>query len=293
MKRSLKGLLLSLKILIIELIAVHVPAQTVEETYALSCDLMKYEQYEYAVKTLQRVLFFGKDPLFHQAYKNIADCYFFMKDYDRAAKYYDLAYFAEDDEILKMALILKKSSALLLERKFNLALAELYNLPDSTPDSIASAKFLLLGIANFGAGYYESSKQAFEQFAGQSNPETIRQIDAQFHLVDKAGKIKPKTARILSAIFPGSGQFYAGDLKNGFNSLLLTGGLAVLTVYVAVTFSLFDAFISILPWYQRYYTGGIKKAAIIAQSKTETKKATAYREIIHEISKTRAGHSPK
>lgn len=173
-----------------------------------------------------------------------------------------------------------------MQKQFNLALAELFNLPDSLGYGLEPHKQLLLGIAHYGAGNYGMSKMAFEHFIG-NKPETISLLNVQFERVEKAGRINPKTARILSIIIPGAGQFYVGDIKNGINSLLLTGGLAVLSVYVAMTYSILDAFISIIPWYQRYYTGGIKKASIIARNKRDAKRANAYRQIIRIISDTK------
>ena len=61
-------------------------------------------------------------------------------------------------------------------------------------------------------------------------------------------------------IIPGSGQIYAGDWRNGLNSLLLTGGLMTLGIYTISAAGFIDGIVMVGPWYQRYYTGGFKRA---------------------------------
>ncbi|NJK95024.1 MAG: hypothetical protein HC905_09040 [Bacteroidales bacterium] len=57
----------------------------------------------------------------------------------------------------------------------------------------------------------------------------------------------PRTASILSLCFPGLGQFYAGDIKNGINSLLLTTALVSLGVKISLEQSIWDGIFLLCP----------------------------------------------
>jgi len=87
----------------------------------------------------------------------------------------------------------------------------------------------------------------------------------------------------MSRIIPGSGQLYAGDIKNGLNSLLLTGGIALLGVHLYNQYSLFDAIMSAFPWFARYYKGGYHKAFEIAYQKRSIRRDRTYKQILKTI----------
>jgi hypothetical protein len=84
-------------------------------------------------------------------------------------------------------------------------------------------------------------------------------------------------------ITPGLGQAYSHDLKSGLNSLLLTSGLIALGINISIRYSPVDAIFAILPWYQRYYTGGFGKAGEIASRKRQLKRNEVYNKILKMI----------
>jgi hypothetical protein len=84
----------------------------------------------------------------------------------------------------------------------------------------------------------------------------------------------------MSIFLPGLGQFYAGDIKNGLNSLLLTGGFFTIGFIVAINYSLVDAMVAVVPWIQRYYVGGYNRAAGIAENKKKSKQDKVYQAIL-------------
>jgi TM2 domain-containing membrane protein YozV len=91
---------------------------------------------------------------------------------------------------------------------------------------------------------------------------------------------KPGLAKLFSIFIPGAGQFYAGDIKNGFNSLLLTGGFLALGIYSLLFFTPFDAIVTVAPWFQRYFMGGYKRAALIAADRLNEKQNRIYLQIL-------------
>ncbi len=84
---------------------------------------------------------------------------------------------------------------------------------------------------------------------------------------ERVAKKNPKTARVLSMILPGAGQFYAGDIKNGLNSLLLNALLGFWFVTTGLAYTFVDAAATVTPWLFRYYGGGIRRAGEIVEKK--------------------------
>jgi hypothetical protein len=112
--------------------------------------------------------------------------------------------------------------------------------------------------------------------------ETIKKnkIDSLFIVLESIKGPKPKKARILSTILPGLGQLYAGDIKNGINSFILTGGLIVLGINTAINLTLLDALMTVAPWFQRYYMGGYNRAENIAAEKFKEKQNRVFLSIL-------------
>lgn len=80
-------------------------------------------------------------------------------------------------------------------------------------------------------------------------------------------------------IIPGMGQFYAGDIKNGINSLLITSAFMYLMVNTSIQYSVFEA-TSVLPWFSRYYVGGFNRAQTITINRVEDRQYQIYLQIM-------------
>jgi hypothetical protein len=110
-------------------------------------------------------------------------------------------------------------------------------------------------------------------------------VNELFEKNKKISKISPKKAKVLSMIMPGLGQLYVGDVKNGLNSFLLSTGLLALGLRSAFINNPLDAAIATLPWFQRYYQGGYKKAELIAVAKIQEKRYKIYNQLLDEVDK--------
>jgi TM2 domain-containing membrane protein YozV len=109
-------------------------------------------------------------------------------------------------------------------------------------------------------------------------------LDLEFKAIKKSEKrFNPHTAWMLSMILPGTGQFYAGEVIEGFNSSLLLGGLFFSAVLIAKEYSFFIALVTILPWFQRYYMGGANKAERLTMEKQMVKRNDSYQSILLRI----------
>ncbi|WP_339924018.1 hypothetical protein [uncultured Cyclobacterium sp.] len=253
-------------------------AQTVSQTFDYGLNLMELNRPKEAIAAFQRVLFFGNEDFQQKVFPNIAECYFLLEDYSTASRYFDLAYFAATADTSKTNYTFKKIESLVREKSFLFAMVELLNLPENLPPALTNRKLLYAGIIHYGLGEYDESKASFLQIVSAKTLQM--KIIESFSKLEKVEKINPKKARIMSMIVPGLGQFYAGDVRNGINSLVLNGSFAYLTLQTMFNYSIWDAAISILPWYQRYHMGGYLRAEEAAYEKIQRETAEIFQEII-------------
>jgi hypothetical protein len=109
-------------------------------------------------------------------------------------------------------------------------------------------------------------------------------IKRDFYAIKKAEKrFNPRTAYFLSLVLPGTGQFYSGSIKEGLNSAILLDGLLFAAVLLAREYSTVTSFVTILPWFQRYYLGGANKAERLAHEKQLAKRNDIYQNILQTI----------
>lgn len=250
------------------------------ETVAFADGQQTMGHHDIAIKAYKRALYFQNDDFKENIFDRIANSYYQLEDFGDAAKYYDLAYAYETNEDAKTEITLRKAFCLLVEKEYSLSLLELFSLEGGLTKEQKGQRDFYTAIAYFGMDDFEKSREYFKLCV--ENEEQKAEIDELF---EKNGRIKlnPKTAKVLSMILPGLGQFYAGDIKNGLNSMILSAGLITLMIHTSIQFTIFDAIISIGPWYQRYYMGGFKKAEVIAQEKLYKKREVIYLQIIDII----------
>jgi hypothetical protein len=137
---------------------------------------------------------------------------------------------------------------------------------------------LLAGMASFYLDDFETARNYLLKCAEAS---VTQVIDSGFTVIGHLEKrYNPKLARVMSIIFPGSGQIYAGDLKNGLNSFGLIAGLAATATALSASILFIDAAIIIFPWFQRYYMGGYQKAYAITLDKQKNRKNEVFAHLI-------------
>jgi hypothetical protein len=262
-------------------------SQDMKQSFAFANELYEKKDYTGASITYRRVIYFDKAELYRKfCYKNIADCLYETQQYEEAADYYELAFFQQKTDSAKAEILFKKLSCFLIQNNFEYAEVELLNLPNRLTKEQIRRKMLYSAILNFSTEKYDLAKNQFLALTDSTDFETQNAIKQLFVKNDKINKLNPKKARIMSMIIPGLGQFYAGDIKNGANSIILTVGIATWGVLAAVkSASPFDVLIAMVPWFQRYYTGGYKKAEQIAINKKKQRRAKVYNEILDEIDK--------
>lgn len=244
------------------------------EQYALS-------NFQTASLAFERVLYFGDDQYVLQSLDHLANIRLKQNDVEGAINYYHQASVRANEYNEKSWFTLRKCACLLTLRKTQIALIDLYDLNDNLPDSSLHYKYFLLGIAHFSTLDFPKSRGALVKAIPVKEIKKIAQVDSLFDVLMKIKNPKPKTAKILSMIIPGLGQFYAGDIKNGVNSLLLTGGFLLLGIHSALNYGIINSLASASPWIQRYYLGGFKRAELIAEERLALKRDGIYQQILN------------
>ncbi|HLO45274.1 MAG TPA: hypothetical protein VK175_13145 [Leadbetterella sp.] len=255
--------------------------QSLNQTFGFANQLYEQKSYPNAVEAYKRVLFFDSAAAFsNQVFPKIADCLFKLQKYQESAQYYDLAYFSAQDSVLKNAYVLKKISCFLILKQYDYAEVELLGLDENLESPQKKEKDFNEAVLRFAKGEYDLSEQIFKSLVSDS-----AKVDLLFEKNNKVSKISPKKAKIMSMIVPGLGQLYVGDVKNGLNSFVLSVGLFSLGLRSALINNPLDAAISTLPWFQRYYQGGFKKAELIAIARIQEKRYKIYNQLLDEVEK--------
>ncbi|MEZ5173865.1 MAG: hypothetical protein R2850_10260 [Bacteroidia bacterium] len=248
-------------------LSIQAEGQNLEETYALGKEQYRLGLYQSSELALERVLFFGNGMHQPECLGLIGDIRMQQGKAQEAVQYYSRASKASNSYEQQVYYNLRKTSGLLADGNSMLAQIDLFSISENVSDSLLKYRNFLLGVAYFQQFDFDNGKASFLAALPENAIEERQQVDSLFTVLSKIKHPNPKTARIMSVFLPGLGQFYSGDIKNGINSLLLTGAFLTLGIHTAIKYTLLDAFGSVLPWFQRYYMGGYNRAEKIAEDR--------------------------
>lgn len=241
--------------------------------------------FEQAALTLERIWFFDHDEQFPAVFEKLGEAHKRSENYDRAAHFYERAFHSAANDRLKAEMLLQKAICRLHQERNLEALSELYQIPEIDEIEFQKRQAFFTAIAAFGAERFDESEQQFKNWLlldGRNNRNKIDTIEQLFTKVRRI-RTNPKTARILSMILPGSGQIYAGDWRNGVNSLLISGGLLFAFYSVGQSTTFYESLLVVFPWFHRYYKGGFEAAEKIAAQRRKDRQSQKYQEILRAL----------
>jgi len=254
------------------------PAQNLEQTIHYADEQFHAKKYESAISAYSRVLFFDRENNHKRnVCQKLARCYIQNEEYNKAVYFTDLAFNLSFDDSIKNELVLQKTSALILSHEYKYANLELLNLNSSISPYLRYRKEFYLGVIHFQQENFEKSRQYFINCIPTDSLFSRREKELGM-LFEKNRKTKR---------FHPKGQLYCGDFRNALNSFLITFSFGALFRYTAITYSLLDAFVAVMPWYQRYYLGGFHSAEMIARKKIKTKQNEIFENILDVIASTK------
>jgi tetratricopeptide (TPR) repeat protein len=273
-------------ILIFNLLTVAVKGQDGTSVLKFANKLFAETNYNQALKEYQRYLFFNHGEKNNPVYEKIADCFFSLKKYENALEYYEHAFFQYTNDSLKNEMIFRKVNCLLLTARYINSFTELFSISDTLKGYFYMKKNFYMGAAYFGMENFEEAQKCFIRSVAPAYMLQRQQIAEIFS--SKRGLMSPSPvkAEMMSAIIPGSGQVYSGNLKDGINSLVLTGGFFALGCVLTVNYTFLDGLLTAGPWFQRYYAGGCKNAYLMAKQKREKKRGILYKNVLSVIAST-------
>lgn len=256
-------------------LAFSIQAQDIAGVFVLANKMKLEENYESSIKLYQRVIFFGEGYKNKDCLLNIGDAYFNLSDFKKASEFYELAYFSTSNDSLRNLIALSKAAVFIYDKKYLESLQELFNVTDD--EFFKRTKNIYLATTYYGLNKFEECKATLYELEMDSSEKN--QLSKLISKAKKNQNRNPNTAKILSMIIPGMGQFYAGDIKNGINSLLITSAFMYLMVNTSIQYSVFEA-TSVLPWFSRYYVGGFNRAQTITINKVENRQYQIYLQIL-------------
>ena len=252
--------------------------QTAQQLYSHAIDLYSSCDYSSAVSSLRRVIFFD-DTTYHEAYKVLGDCYKKMDEKDKSLYYYKLAKNSAESDSISKEIQFDIVGVHLIFNEPNYALINLFSIKIGESNYFFRKKELYTSFANFLAYNFALSEKHFKNTIDTSNKELVSSIDLLYkeaQLNDASNVYLP----MILSIIPGLGQMYLGNFEAGINSLALTGLFAGLYIYSIAQLGLLDAIITFLPWFHRYYSGGMLQAKSLAVKKKEREFLTAYNQLV-------------
>jgi len=258
-------------------------AQTAAESMRFAEEQVAAGNQSLALKTYQRVLFFSGDQYKEVCQRHLATLFAAQGEFEKAAFYYDLLYQSAKTDSLRYEALFSKTGLLMLQSQYKKALLELLSLPQNLPEPWMSRKRLYLGAAHFGIREFDLARQdllplfALEDHSGRSKFEQL------MRQAERISRKSAKKARNLSMVLPGAGQFYAGDYKNGINSLLVNALLGYWLVSTGISFTFLDAAATVSPWLFRYYAGGMRRAGEILEKKKEEGLKKVFGKVLEEL----------
>ncbi len=264
------------------LLVVNLNAQSVSDVVSFADEQFEDGNYSIAAQEYNRALYFGHESVDIIALQ-IGHCYNRMEDYELASIFYDRAYIQSKSDSIKNEAILGKTFGLLLANKNMQVLNELLYFTDDINNTQQIQMHFLKGIASYGV---QSDSAAYNEFIrvvelSELSDSTKLLLDKEFKKVFKYNKrYNPTRTYVMSGIIPGSGQLSVGAIKDGLNSMLLITGLYFAAVAIIKNYSTLDAIITLFPWIQRYYLGGMDKAKILAEEKIIKERYRSYEKIV-------------
>jgi hypothetical protein len=262
----------------------QIRSQNLEQTIKFADKQFELQNYQLAVKEYQRALFFAQGKQLDYLYQQIAHSYFVNKQFEQAIYFYELSYKTAINDSVKYERIFNKSQCYLISGDYNHSIYELMNLPDSLSTYFRDRKKFYFALSYFGLEDFKKSESYFLSLLPENEQAGRDEISKLFRQKKNLYRPNPNTAKTLSIILPGSGQMYAGDVKNSLNSLLLTGSFVMLGIVMTQEYSVLDAVLTALSWFTRYHKGGYLSAKKIAQEKRAIRRDKSYKKLLKIIS---------
>jgi len=258
--------------------------QSASECWHTALQNEKDGQYNVALQKFARINYFKPDTLQTLVYLHIGNCETGLGEYYKAINSYDDALLADIHNEHQTEIQIQKLKAEILVHNMRLALLTIKEIDTLKSVNVRDEVLFYEGAIHFYKEEYPDAEKDWLRLVSQDSSKQQR-IKVLFRQNKKINRLKPGIAIALSIVLPGAGQIYAGDIKEGINSLLLTGGLFVLGYNTGMVYNVFNAIVAVGPWFLRYYQGGILRAGDIVKAKRAQRHKAIYSKILEALKK--------
>jgi TM2 domain-containing membrane protein YozV len=256
----------------------QVLGQDAKQTLQIARNFYSEGKIEEAVCAYRRVLYFENE-LAPEIYRDLGECYLKEKEYLKSRYYFKLAASVVSNDSIKREIWYRTVASYILEGKLVYAQNELLGIDADSAKYFQNVHAFYYGTVLYKLQDLDGAQEQFLILGANNSIEVL-------NLMEKAKRAYRKNRRVamaMSVFVPGLGQTYAGDWKDGLNSLLLNAGTTTLYLYVAINYSLVDALISVMPWWHRYYVGGFTNARDMVELKKEEKLNSILNELYDQM----------
>ena len=227
-----------------------------ESPFTLGAYFAKIGNYEAAITEYKRFLFFHPDDIQAAAvYQKIGYAYREQGLWQNAIIAMRNAVLHASEKDTKSEYRLNLAVTLIASKNYDLARLELIKVTVDNPFGQLYQRALFLQAVAFIYQFrWEEARAVIQDYISDETLDSL--FGKAINLPQKSIRI----AKVLSSILPGTGQFYAGNLKGGLNALILNGALG----YVAVDGILDQNYVDAFMWGYyilfRYYRGNVFRA---------------------------------
>ena len=271
MTKFLKNTLLFL-LIGVSLLFGGIAAVAEELPLSLGSHLAAQGNYDAAITEYKRFLFFHPDDVrIGEVYYNIGIAYKAEGLWTEAVTALRTATYLAIDSETKSAYQLALAVTLIATQNYDLAQLELIKVVLRKPSVPLFRRALFLqGVTYIYQFRWEEARNVLKDYT------TDEKLDARFDSAINMPQKSVKIAGVLSTILPGAGHIYAGDWRDGLNTLLLNGALGFLTVDAALDGHYTDAALWAGVVFLRYYRGNTFRAkAAVSQFNLQESRRTA------------------
>jgi tetratricopeptide (TPR) repeat protein len=218
-----------------------------------------------AVTEYYRFIFFHPEhPDLGDVYAKTAFCFAEMGQWEKALRDIDMAIWHDENDSLKDSYTIDKAVILAasgdLEEADSILEAILAKYESEAAASRAADLLLLTSILRY------DWPQATETLKNSSfDDESKMEIDGILQEAMETDYKSPRTATMLSTMFPGAGQFYTGNYLSGLNAFALNGLLAWATGHLLLTERYGYGILTFYFGLRRYYEGNRNNAYEMAR----------------------------
>lgn len=268
------------------LVLATAPLVGADPAFELGERLLGAGYFEEAITEYERFVCFGADSQriaeacrrIGRAYRNLG-----MLEQASASLHRALAY-ATDDSLAGRIRIDIAVIALAM-KAYDVAELELLKLArfNRCPEIVRTATFYL-GVCYLYTGRWELAHGAFTGYFADTDASAVQRVETLLSSSNRPRLKSPSVGKWLSTFIPGSGQIYAGDIRNGVNAAAINAAFGYLFADAVVDGRYGDAIIAYYPLFERYYRGNRYHAETVARERNAQESAAYAERVMDAVS---------